>query len=289
MHRPRRVLLAALVLVALPLSGCAVPHSFEAAAPEGVPSPTATQQVGSPREDDLVVRYGDTELRLETLPEDAFFEGAPDGSPVVASDEVYVFVRQAGWWFTAEQRGDDAGCGPHRYEPVVTDLGGGWHKVSRVGPAGDYDLWLSGASGPGLPLGGKVGVAQGFVKWQTQTSTELESIAALDVTHGIDGDGSASISVFNLGSVPDAVEATVTLRGASGKTITVHPATPDWACDQPGDLTLASTLTGDEENDLGEEGIAYTVELVLDGVTHMASGQARTSQSNDLSFTPALP
>lgn len=289
MHPARRVLLAALALLALTVSGCAVPHSLDASAPAGVPSPTATQQIGSPGKDDLVVRYGGTELRLESLPDDAYYTAAPDGSPFVAADELYVFVRPAGWWFSAEQRGEDVGCGPHAYEPVVTDLGGGWHKVTRVGPAGDYDLWLSGASGPGLPIGGTVGASHSFLKWQTQTSTELEKIAALDVTRGIDGDGSVSLWLYELGATPESVEATVTLRGPSGETITVRPTTPDWACDQPGDLTLAAPLTGDQETAIGEEGIDYTVDLVLDGVTYTASGEARTSQSNDLAFTPALP
>lgn len=78
------------------------------------------------------MRTADTELHLESLTEEAGYEGMPDGTPAISGDELYVFVRQDGWMLFAEQRGGDpVGCGPERREPEVTDLGNGWWKVSN--------------------------------------------------------------------------------------------------------------------------------------------------------------
>lgn len=150
-----------------------------------------------------------------------------------------MFARQSGWSLWAEQRGEDSGCGPETFEPVVTDLGGGWHRVTPVGPAGEYDLWLNAASGPGLPLGGTVGATQSFV------------------------------------------------TAADGSQATAELAVPTWACDQPGDVTLSADVDAEAARVLADGG-TFTVELVLDGRTHTASGDVRTQQSNVLKFTPAL-
>lgn len=85
----------------------------------------------------LIVRTADTELHLESLTEEAGYEGMPDGTPAISGDELYVFVRQDGWMLFAEKRGGDpVGCGPERREPEVTDLGNGWWKASNRSAAG---------------------------------------------------------------------------------------------------------------------------------------------------------
>jgi hypothetical protein len=100
---------------------------------------------------------------------------------------------------------------------------------------------------------------------------------------------SVSLSVFGLSTTPDDVVATVRLEGAGGESVTGTPTTPEWACDQPGDLTLYTALTDAEARAIGDDGSTYQVALVLDGETYTASGDTAQQMSSDLVFTPVLP
>ncbi len=289
MHSHRRLTAAGALLAftGLTLAGCAIPASIDRA-PDAVPKPAATQAIGTPGEDDLIVRYGDTELRVEDLGEAAYYDPAPVGAPVIDSDDVYVFVRPAGWTFFAEQRGVDNGCGALTYEPETTELGDGWYKVTPVGEAAEYDLYLTAGSGPGLPLGGTVGAARAVAKWQTTKSTDVEASAWIDVAAFPDEEGYVRVGVADLPEHPETMTASATLT-SGGKTVKVDLMPPDWACDRVGDLTLDAVLTDDEAKILEGEDHTFTVELVLDGVAHTATGSTGSPYYNELSFTPALP
>ena len=291
-HRTTRRTAAIVALIAgsIGLAGCISlgPKNIDDA-PASVPHPTATEFAGTPSEDDLIVRTGDTELRLESLPEEAGYEGMPDDTPALAGDELYVFVRQDGWMLFAEQRGGDvAGCGLDQKEPEVTDLGGGWWKVANRSEADTYALWLYAGSGPGLPMGGTVGASQAYVKWTTETAFDVPATSALDITTYGDADGlSATLSLFDIDTPLTAVKATVTVVGDAGR-IETNLFTPAWACDQPGDLTLHAPLTQKQLDDIGEL-TGYTAELYLDGTTYTASGKVNTAASAEPQWTPALP
>lgn len=254
---------AALLVGAIALSGCIStgPKNLDDA-PDGVPSPVATEVAGFPALDDLIVRTADTELRLESLPEEAGYAGMPD----------------------------DVGCGPDLSEPEITDLGRGWWKVANRSEADTYALWLQAGSGPGLPIGGTVGSSQAYVRWTTTTTFDVPATSSLDVTASPDGEGgSVELHLRDVTSPLTAVAATIALRGEGGG-VDLQLAIPDWACDQPGDLTLFSRLSPSQMATLGEDGaVDYDVELVLDGTTYTASGSADGASSAEPTWTPGLP
>jgi len=283
---------AALLVGTIALSGCIStgPKNLDDA-PDGVPSPVATEVAGFPALDDLIVRTADTELRLESLPEEAGYAGMPDDVPAITGDDLYVFVRQDGWMLFAEQRGGDVvGCGPDLSEPEITDLGKGWWKVANRSEADTYALWLQAGSGPGLPIGGTVGSSQAYVRWTTTTTFDVPVTSSLDVTASPDGEGgSVELHLRDVTSPLTAVAATIALRGEGGG-VDLQLAIPDWACDQPGDLTLFSRLSPSQMATLGEDGaVDYDVELVLDGTTYTASGRADGASSAEPTWTPGLP
>lgn len=283
---------AAIVVGSTALAGCIStgPKVIEDA-PDGVPSPVETQTAGTPAPDDLIVRIGDKELRLESLPPEAGDSGIPDDAPALTGDDLYVFVRQDGWMLFAEQRGGDVvGCGFNTAEPEVTDLGEGWWKVANKSEAGTYALWLTAASGPGLPWGGTVGSSQAYVRWTAPTTHDVPATSALDITAYPDAeDGSVTLSLWDLDTPLTAVKATVTIDGEGAKSIDVPLSIPDWACDQPGDLTLAGSLSASQIAALGTNGeFDYTVELDLDGTTYAAEGDGVMTSSVEPVWSPAL-
>ncbi|MFL0565277.1 hypothetical protein ACH0CG_05940 [Microbacterium sp. 179-I 1D1 NHS] len=259
--------------------------------PDGVPSPASTEIAGSPAPDDLIVRTADTELRLESLPEEAGYEGMPDDIPAITGDDLFVFVRQDGWMLFAEQRGGDVvGCDMDVSEPEITDLGKGWWKVANRSEADTYALWLQAGSGPGLPIGGTVGWSQAYVRWTTTTTFDVPATSSLDVTRNSDGDGgSVELHLHDLTTPFDAVKASVALRGA-GQDVDLDLSVPDWACDQPGDLTLFSRLSPEQMSTLGaDDAVDYDIGLLLDGTTHTARGTVREASSAEPKWAPALP
>ncbi|SDH35718.1 hypothetical protein [Microbacterium sp. 77mftsu3.1] len=286
----RAAAVVALVSGSIALAGCISlgPKDINDA-PASVPHPTATKTAGAPGADDLIVRTADTELRLESLPEEAGYEGMPDGAPALTGDELYVFVRQDGWMLFAEQRGGDVvGCGPDLAEPEVTDLGDGWWKVTNRSEADTYALWLHAGSGPGLPMGGTVGASQAYVEWTTETAFDVPATSALDITTYGDADGlSITLSLSDVDTPLTAVKATITAVGDTGS-VETELSIPDWACDQPGDLTLHAPLAQEKLNGISEV-TGYTAELYLDGTTYTATGDINTAASAEPKWSPALP
>jgi len=288
----RAAAILAVAIGTIALSGCISlgPKTVDDT-PDGVPSPASTETAGSPAPDDLIVRTADTELRLDSLPEEAGYEGMPDDVPAITGDDLYVFVRQDGWMLFAEQRGGDVvGCGMDVSEPEITDLGKGWWKVANRSEADTYALWLQAASGPGLPIGGTVGSSQAYVKWTTETTFDVPATSSLDLTRNSDGDGgSVELHLRDLTTPLNAVKATVALRGGE-ESVDLPLSIPDWACDQPGDLTLFSRLSPEQMATLGtDDAVDYDVELFLDGTTYTAAGTVDAASSAEPTWTPALP
>lgn len=273
------------------LSGCAAPHSLDATPPEGVPTPTATETYGVATDENvLVVRTGSDELRLATMSEAEMFEDPPAGIPTIAGDEVFVFVRAAGWPLFVEQLADvPGGCGPRAYEPSLSELGGGWWKVAPVGPAGEYTMRLSAASGPGLPPGGEVGMVAAYVGWKTTTGTVVPATANLDVSIFPGEPGRIIVTVAGMSTSPEIVTGAVRVTDDAGVSSTVTLATPDDDnCIQPGDLFLVGEMAAGEQDALEDHSFTFDVTLNLDGTIHRATGVTETNGSA-LEFSPALP
>lgn len=286
--RPPALAVAA-VSVAL-LTGCAAPHSVDATPPDGVPTPDATAafDVGED-ENFLVVRAGTEEIRLGDSEVAYMFEPAPADIPAIASDEVYVFVRPAGWTLDVAQLEDvSGGCGYRTLEPETTDLGGGWWKTTPVGAPGEYTMRISAGSGPGLPFGGEVGATSAYVRWTTSTGTAIPATAGLDVSIFPGEPGRISVTAERMSITPASIAATATVTDDEGVSSTVTLATPDDICVQPGDLFLEGDMAAGERDAIDDHSYAYDVTLTLDGVTYRATGNTATNHSA-LEFTPALP
>lgn len=281
-----------IALVAL-LAGCASPNSLSDPAPSGIPTPSTTESFGTPSGDnDLVIRYNDTELHIASMDAAVNLDPITDALPSIVADNLYVFVRPAGWTLSAMQfTGEPYECDERSLEPVQDDIGGGWWTIRPVGPAGTYTLQLSAGSGPGLPLGGEVGAAGAYVTLQTMTDRPLPPPAAtIDVVAIENEPASVSLTITGLSDSPDSVSASVVLTGSGEQPVTSTPTPQDGDCAMTGDVSLYSELTDDEISSLGEAPYRYDIDLVLDGATYTATGTTPEDGAlGTLSFTPALP
>lgn len=288
-----RRLLAAVVGIALAgtISGCAAPNSSSAPAPSGVPTPTSTESFGgADGSEELIVRFGETELRVGSMASAENLEPVPADLPSVVADDIFVFVGPAGWTLTAMQfTGDPYQCDERSIEPEQRSLGGGWWAIRPLGPQGEYTLLLTAGSGPGLPLGGEVGAASAYLALETTTDRALPDPAAtLDVS-AIEGEGSIGLYVAGLTESPATSSATVTFTTADGAADPVIlAATGD--CNLTGELSFAADLSASEANALADGRFDYDIELVLDGETYTASGVEQDANAlGHPTFTPALP
>lgn len=279
------------IAVAGTVAGCAAPNSLSAPAPSGVPAPTRTESFEQSGEgEQLVVRSGETELHVESMDAAVNLGPVPADLPAVVADDIYVFVRPAGWTLTAMQfTGDPYECGERSIEPEQRDLGGGWWAIRPLGPQGEYTLLLTAGSGPGLPLGGEVGAASAYLALETRTDRALPPPAAtLDVS-AIEGEGAVGLYFAGLTESPDTSSATVTFTTADGATTPVVLA-PTADCNLTGELSFSADLGESESNALADGPFDYDIELVLDGQTYVAGGVAQDANTiADPTFTPALP
>ncbi len=281
----------AVTAAVLLLTGCAVPHSLTDPAPSGVPTSTVTETIGQPSGNYFVVRAGDTELHLEPLTVGVEDPRFPTTYPAVRGDDLFVFVRPAGWPLFAQQyTGAPLACDERTYALVTDDLGGGWWRVSPIGPAGSYTVTLDAGSGPGLPLGGETGGMASVLTVETSIDRPFPGPhASLDFPL-IDGVGSDIVLfVTGLSDTPTEASASLTVTGEGAPWQTDLPVWES-ACPDAGEVSFLARVDAGTVAALGTGPLQYDVTLELDGVTHRARAE-RTDDNSPvaLSFAPALP
>ncbi len=287
----RGVLLAPLVLVSLLLGGCATPHSLTDPPPDGVPTPSSTVSFGDVSGDFLVVRAGDTEVRLANITGPADDPEQSKGIPVIVGDDVFVFVRAAGWPLYAEQfTGIPWECGERSYAPEVENLGRGWWRVNLIGPAARYSLHLSAGSGPGLPIGGETGSLEAIVAVETVSDRAVPPpFASLDFQFFEGGESTLILDLSYLTDTPAHASASVVITG-DGPPLEMELTLDEWACPPSGAVMFLDRLSEDVVAALGDGELHFDVTVVLDGVSHRASSVlAERQYPMQMLFTPALP
>jgi len=296
---------SAILIAAIILSGCSVfqsPLRSPDPAPDSVPTPTTTVTYGEVQTDPgpgaFIIRYGDTELRLAPTNwrlGNESSESTQDTPPSIdGADELYVFSPVAGWFTYFDQYTGRTPlvCDGIAVVPEVEDLGGGWSVIRPGGPDGAYSLSIYAASGPG---GGPNGDMTGLITWNVSNGTPLPPPSAtVSVLRDDDGTLDAwdvTVSVANLDPPTGNVSALVTVTSAEGRSTIFRPE-PTGTCSD-GYLFLTSDLDDIEALEvlsLGSTPYTYSVELVIDGTTHIGTAQY-TSGPNDvpLEFTTPLP
>jgi hypothetical protein len=220
-------------------------------------------------------------------------DGAPPEEPhfVGSPAEVRVSYPLDRWMFSVDFTPAGERCGRHQY----VELEPGPHGVTVVrplGPAGTYDVNLSGAQEGGGDL-------VTTFRWETPTTGELplpKARAAVLADHDGELDSyGVELDISNLATTPRKAEATIEVRDETGRTVSLQPrrqrgCVPDgsvwWRL---GDKATreATTLTGDT--------FRYRVVVTLDGTEHVATATwpddvvPGNEPSVDLEFAPPLP
>jgi len=275
----------------LALAGCAVPHSLADTPPSGVPTPLETRSFGDMGEHFLVVRSGNEELRLASLERPIDDPGLPTDHPDVRGDDLFVFVRPAGWPLWAEQfTGAPYECGERTYEPEVAELGGGWWRVSPIGPAATYTLHLSAGSGPGLPPGGETGSMEALLTVETTKNRPTPApFASLDLMVVPGEESTVTLDISHLAASPSEATATATVTG-DGAPVTVQLQSGEFACPPGGSAFLVARMDAAAAAALGDGPLQYDITLDLDGTSRHATGTIDDGNTPvELRFTPALP
>ncbi len=267
------------------------------------PSPTVTI-TGGPRYDGegtpeqpppFRVRYDDTELLLYPQTycwSSGCVDGVLDEGPDVGSpDELFVWVPLAQFTdlhVSQHEGGMTNYCG-RSVEALVTSLGEGWWSVRPQGPAGDYTVSIF-AGGNGDMIGN--------VRWHTPADQPLPPVeASLSLIANHDGRPDSyglELAIANLATSPAQYSATITVTAANAASMVIE-ATPGEACQAVGSLWFNGPADqAAQAAALGDFPFTYEVELVLDGVTHVATATYPDDETPGaepavaLEFTPPL-
>lgn len=281
--------LAAAALALVTLTACATPHSLDGAKASGVPTPTATSTAGSPGEDALVVRDASSELHLESTPEDLNDEDfASEPQATVSGDALYVFVRQPGWSLSADQftgAGGVYSCSSWHAETRIDELGDGWWVVRPGEAAGTYKVYLSAASGPGLPLGGKQGESNALLEWETTADGPTRAEGGTVMVGG-DADETPRlfVDVWNPPQGWTTASGTVTITGSSGDPVTVDLPYERPDCVGGSTVMFNVPLTDDVRRTLGAAPYAYDLTVTIDGVERHATVDDESGAADGFAF-----
>ncbi len=287
----RGALAAPIALTVLLLAGCATSHALSDPPPDGVPAPSRTEAFGDADSERLVVRAGDAELWLAPLTVSLNDPIRADDYPAVGADDLYVFVRPIGWPLYAQQfTGTPYECGEREYPPEVEELGGGWWRVSPVGPATRYMLSLSAGSGPGTPPWGEMGGAAALLNVETSVDRPAPAPWAFVEFQVLDSEESTLVfDLSHLTATPGEVSASITMTGA-GAPLHLDLTRYVLPCPSGGSVTFLDRVSPDVVSALGEGEWRYEVTLVMDGTTYRASAMSGDRISPvALEFSPALP
>ena len=285
------------------LVGCGSQPSSSAGPPVPLPSPSQTLDHGQVYPEGpppFVVRYDSTELRLGAVAwcwKNGCADGVDMNPPSIGSpDEVLVFIPEFDRLTVTQVSGERYTCDSRTLDARTEDLGGGWWRVIPGGPTDDYTVDLFAAKGGELftPPGGS-GDMFASLRWTTTVDAPLPSPEAsiiLVVNHdGRPDSYGLELSVANLARTPVQYSATITVTAANGKTHTFDaqatehcPGAGMLYFDEPDAEAVAASRLGDFP-------FTYRVELVIDGVTHVATARYGGDEGTidvPLEFEPAL-
>ncbi|GAA1978217.1 hypothetical protein [Microbacterium pumilum] len=261
---------------ALVLAGCA---SGPVAPPVTAPSPTETivhgdrHDAGLAQPGPFVVRYDLTELRLQPYTycvSNGCADGFDDDPPSVGSPEellVFVPVREFDRLHVGQVEGGDP-CVGRSVEAEVAEIGEGWWSVRPRGPAAEYVVDLF-ASGEGA------GDMIASLRWMTPRDEPLPDPTAT-LTAVVDHDGvpdsyGLELAIGNLAASPVEYSATITVTASNGQALT-FPAVANGECRPDGSLYFDEPdAEAKRASSLGDFPFTYRVQLILDGVTHVAT------------------
>ncbi len=291
------VLLTACLLT-LGLAGCGSAGESSGTASPGNTAETHTERPPDQGPDGpppVTVRYSGSAVDLEPYTY-CYGTGCVDGIPaddpphVGSPGEVVVTFPLEGWSFQAFF----SSTGPERCprsQTVTPERSGDGSFVLRpAGHAGTYDVTLFGR--------GKGDLATVF-RWTTPSDGPLaKPTSRLAVLAGNDGEVDSygvELSLSNLAEAPEMASATITVSAADGETLTFE-------ADRAGGCRPEGTVYWDGPDDrglaaaaLGRPPFTYQVELVLDGVRHVAAATwpedviRGNEPSVPLAFHPPLP
>jgi hypothetical protein len=243
----------------------------------------------------VTVRSGDRSIELRPWTY-CYGNGCVDGIPpadppdIGSPEQVVVEYPLAGWSFTASFRPADDECGRQQDVPLEP-RGDRTQVLSPAGHAATYEVTLFGEGNGDL-----------FVtfRWTTPSDGPLpapEARLAVLADHDgrVDSDG-VELEVKNLAATPVDAAATITMRAEDGRAVTFDATPAAVAClpmgtvywDGPDDQGLAAAATA-------QGPFTYEVELVLDGVRHVATAIwpddviPGNEPSVALHFQPGLP
>ena len=298
----RRVLGTAVALL-LVLAGCATgqPMTTAGAAPPSPvpPSPTVTITHGErhtmvEQPPPFRVRYGDTELHLNPVTY-CYRSGCVDGQdpnpPDVGSpEELFVFVPVFTELSVGQIEGGDY-CAGRNVTPEVTPLGDGWWAVRPRGPAGKYLISLF-ARGVG-------GDMAADLWWTTPHDRPLAPSARLGLIADHDGRPDSyglELVVTDLPASPTQYRASITVTASNGRSMTFEAVPATESCVGEGAIFFDEPdAEAKQAAQLGDFPFTMTVELTLDGVTHVATATYPDDEipgqepSVALEFDPPLP
>lgn len=229
-------------------------------------------------------------------------DGAPPAQlPQTSAADLLVFAFPLeGWTFTASfRRGRPDGC-ERAIQVDAVDQGDGTFVVPALGPAGRWEVQISGYADDGGSL------ATAF-DWTTPVDSATPPDARGEV--GFLGPPSVyaddevieaygpSLTLTGLAEEPGNATAELVLADAGARATYPLSVSGEDACPRDGTIALA----GDHQNkpvalpDLGEPPYSYKVSLTLDGKDHVGTGQwpddlhPATSNQLALTWAPPLP
>lgn len=220
-------------------------------------------------------------------------DGAPPDDPVdVGSPEaVVVDFPNDGWSFNADFVETGTECGRHRSATVRPDAAGGGSRatIDPVGPAGTYDVQLSGR-------GPKGDMAASF-RWTTPTDAPAARPTA-EVRVLSDRDGGAvvvgmELVVTDVATVDGPARATVAVLAADGTEVTFEATSNDEPCSPGHRYWFADADRASGVVPPGGARFTYVVDVELGDGRHMARATWPDPAADDgfvpLDFEPPLP
>jgi hypothetical protein len=219
-------------------------------------------------------------------------DGSPPAAPadVGSPDEVIVEFPLPDWSFTASFQPAGKPCGRIQ-EASLEPVGDGRFVLRPVGHADTYDVTLFGRGDGDLFT---------TFRWTTPADGPLPTPEArLAVLAGHDGEVDSygvELELTNLAHTPKQASARITVRAADGAEVTFDATRSSMGCFPEGTVYWdGPDAKGLEAAGLGEGPFTYRVDIVLDGIRHVAEAEwpADEIRGNEpsvgLEFSPGLP
>jgi hypothetical protein len=221
----------------------------------------------------------------------------PDDPPDVGlASEVTVEFPIEDWNFEATFNAPGEECG-RSFPGTLSREGPTTFRLAPYGPAGTYDVTLSGRGGAGASQGGDLFVT---FRWTTPTdgpSPDPSAIASIVADHDgqVDSYG-VEVALLQLAGTPADATASVVVTAANGQSVTLEPPRfPSGEC-PVGRVSFAGPpALGLQAAAIGPPPFTYDVTVVLDSVTYRATAtwpddvDEECSPCVPLEFDPPLP